>query len=60
MLHCTVCLPDNSEVVKFTVIHEQHGVRAEKTYDTDLSVVVGLHTKLGFFLADLEDRQNEE
>ena len=59
MLHCTVHLPNNSEVVKFTVIHEQHGVRVEKTFDTDLSVVVGLHTKLGFFLADLEDKQNE-
>ena len=59
MLHCTVYLPDNSEVVKFTVIHEQHGVREEKTYDTDLSVIVGLHTKLGFFLADLEEKYNE-
>ena len=60
MLHCTVYLPDNSEVVKFTVIHEQHGVREEKTYDTDLSVMVKLHYKLGFFLADLEDKHNEE
>ena len=60
MLHCTVYLPDNSEVVKFTIIHERDGIREEKTYDTDLSVMVDLHTKLGFFLADLADNQYGE
>ena len=59
MLHCTLYLPNNSEVVKFTIISEVDGIREEKVYNTDISVIAKFHDKLGYFLADIEDRYNE-
>ena len=59
MLHCTLYLPNNSEVVKFTIISEVDGIREEKVYNTDISVISKFYDKLGFFLADIEDRYNE-
>jgi len=59
MLHCTLYLPNNSEVVKFTIISEVDGIREEKVYNTDISVISKFYDKLGFFLADIEDRDNE-
>ena len=59
MIHCTLYLPNNSEVVKFTIISEVDGIREEKVYNTDISVISKFYDKLGFFLADIEDRHNE-
>ena len=60
MIHCTLYLPNNSEVVKFTIISEVDGIREEKVYNTDISVISKFYDKLGYFLADIEDRDNEE